>query len=305
MKKIITVICVFTIGFLNAQYPADTINFDDKVNWDRVDTLTYNTNNLWQVGTPDKINFSAANSLPNAMVTNLQNPYPINTNSSFVVGMDSGDELIFSHKFNTDKHKDGGYIKISPDQGLNWYQLPSSKCYPNCNGGTGWNYNITPSFSSTDTLYDGQFGFSGTQSSWKKDTISMCHWGIKTSFGFLVKFTFISDGIYDNKDGWMIDDINIKYVFQCPGAVNEINQQPLIISPNPFSDFTMISTDNNRYMHNASLSVKDISGREIYHLNNINDNKFILEKGNLNSGIYFFTVSEKGSVIGQGKVVVQ
>ena len=65
------------------------------------------------------------------------------------------------------------------------------------------------------------------------------------------RFTFTSDSINTNKDGWMIDDINIS----CIGTgINEISKNaPFSVYPNPTTGFISILPNKSEIFRSATL----------------------------------------------------
>lgn len=95
------------------------------------------------------------------------------------------------------------------------------------------------------------------------------------------RFTFTSDSINTNKDGWIIDDINIS----CVGAgINEIQMNsPFRVIPNPTSDFISIISHTMEIFRSAILF--DILGKPILTTYDSNFNLSQFE-----SGKYFLTI---------------
>jgi hypothetical protein len=85
-------------------------------------------------------------------------------------------------------------------------------------------------------------------------------------------------------------------------GINEINAHNNV-------SFTYNSEDikihSSNIVNNASIIVNDITGRELMHLNNMNGNDFIINKGNLSNGIYIISLMNNQKLIARGKVVVE
>jgi Secretion system C-terminal sorting domain/SprB repeat len=80
------------------------------------------------------------------------------------------------------------------------------------------------------------------------------------------------------------------------------NDQIVSIYPNPFSSETTITL--SKEMNNASINVIDVFGRTVKTLK-LTGTQVILEKGDLNAGIYFIQILNNGSVFTTKKVIVQ
>ena len=86
-------------------------------------------------------------------------------------------------------------------------------------------------------------------------------------------------------------------------GMNESTTTTLVsIFPNPFSSWTSIETPGN--YKNASLTVYDLYGRLVKHIETSSGQKVSLFRDNLKSGIYFMQLSEGNIVIGTEKFVI-
>jgi hypothetical protein len=84
-------------------------------------------------------------------------------------------------------------------------------------------------------------------------------------------------------------------------GINEINEQNNVSFIYYSDDIKIHSTD---VVNNATIIVNDITGRELMHLNNMNGNDFIINKGNLTKGIYIISLLNNQKVIARGKVII-
>lgn len=209
---------------------------------------TTNANNIWQVGQPDKVFFDTGYLSPNAIVTDTANPYPSNDTFSFTItvprglGLDQiGEgpflyEMFFRYQLNVDSG-DYGLIETSGDSGASW------------NG----------------TLLMNQFDFATSTSTWQQAEIfglsSLQDVGMQ-----YIRFSFISDSIPSNKDGWIIDDICIQYWLA--DAVNQINPHDLIsIHPNPSDGHIKLQPKTTT--RNATIQAYNLSGQKVFETNTI------------------------------------
>lgn len=99
-------------------------------------------------------------------------------------------------------------------------------------------------------------------------------------------------------------DASIVYcVTACGSDVKENNQLAEInIYPNPFTDFAEIEIAGN--ISNAVFEMFDITGQLIESIN-IEGNTALIQRENINAGLYFYTVKSEEKIIGKGKIVVQ
>ncbi|MCB0380592.1 MAG: T9SS type A sorting domain-containing protein [Flavobacteriales bacterium] len=87
-------------------------------------------------------------------------------------------------------------------------------------------------------------------------------------------------------------------------SINEINQNKsdFIVFPNPLSIQTTLRSDNS--LHNATLTVYNLSGQQIKQIKNINGQTISLQRDNLPSGLYFIRLTEDSKVIATEKLII-
>lgn len=85
-------------------------------------------------------------------------------------------------------------------------------------------------------------------------------------------------------------------------AENKTNFFSVLVSPNPFSDYTIISTTSE--FQNVTFSLFDITGKEIKRNENISGNHFRINKNEMTSGIYFYKIIGNNSQFANGKIVI-
>jgi len=272
-----------TIYSIAYHHPQPVSNFEDR------DTANYfyldstQSNNLWQIGTPSKTVFDGAYSAPLALITDTFNTYPNGNISSleFVVRTDDATSISFWHRFNTDSLADGGVIEVSSDGGATWANII------NASSQFTFPYSLHNFYSSTNTISSNgnKPGFTGN-SDWIQSTIQ------GYAFDFIrFRFTFTSDSIDTNKDGWMLDSFD----FTCLGTgISEIgSDSPVHIYPNPTSNLISISSDKS--IEVKQVSVKDLSGKTI-----MTTDKTSIDLSNFGSGLYFIeVVTNKASYVGR------
>lgn len=290
IMKRISILFLF-LFVLNQSFGQDTIFFDaygpdayrffDIDNKDTTDKYFYvdttQTNNIWQSGVPSKFIFNSAYSNPLALVTDTLNPYPNGNLSSFefVVKTDDWTYISFWHKFNSDSLIDGGIVEASYDNGGSWTNIINIPGYDLFNFYTS---------SSTIISNGSNPGFTGNWD-WNKSIIQ--YPGALNYVRF--RFTFTSDGIDNNKEGWMIDN----FEFLCVGTgIDEMERNSHVhIFPNPTSNFISIQTENN--IKFKSAEIKDVLGKTILTTNNST-----IDLSKFESGIYFAEVTtDKGKYV--------
>lgn len=271
--------------------------------------------NIWQIGKPSKIIFDSAYSSNSAMVTDTLNNYPLNNNShfdlkigefNFHTSYDCNVFIEIKHKFDTDTLKDGGFITVSYDNGLTWANIINDnatyfEARPDNNGFNGLNL-----YTENDTLFNGEYGFSGKSNGWQTTRFAWFNMPMKNTLDFLgdtmiIRFNFISDDIENNREGWMIDNIKL-YSVDLGDGIDEPKPLEFNLSPNPMNETSMIELTNYR---EVELSILDIQGRVVRQQTYFNNQSIVINKDELNSGIYFVKLKESGNLIGFRKMIIK
>ncbi len=306
MKKfILSLLCFSLVSIVaDAQFNPEVIDFESVTN-SLIHIDTANHANLWQIGHPQKTIFDTALSAPNVIVTDTIHPYPINTNSSFQftiydsafllsggwVSMYGGYVDVYIHyKMDSDSLRDGGYIEYSLDTGRTWNDF----------------YLWSPWIYNNSTLYNGHHGITGHTSGWNDCHIYilLCdlYYPPQTSNSLDIRFTFISDSINTNKEGWMID--NLSYGFgPCEGIHEASKANTVTAYPVPAS--TSIGFQSDEVMKNATLIIYDDKGQKVKTIENINGTQWNLTNQNFSSGIYFYQLFNAHRWSASGKFIFQ
>jgi hypothetical protein len=261
MKKIITTIILILTsinGFSQSKAPGDTtfvdtISFEVECDYLSIDT---SSQNIWEIGIPSQFFLDSAYTFSKAIMTDTNEYYPTNNYSYFDLRFINFQYpffdlyysvgISFKHKFDTDTLQDGGFITVSYDNGETWYNViedyyNSPFCmYPNPFDPENALYDYD------DTLFQGEYGFSGNSGGWIKTNL---YWRIcyvkdtKAEYDTMtVRFNFISDEIDQNKEGWLIDDIHLFWIELEPGNVSSIDNQLIKLFPNPTNDYVNIES---------------------------------------------------------------
>lgn len=290
----------------------NVINFDSTINYIHIDT---SAQNLWQIGPPQKTIFNSAYSPPNVIITDTVNNYPTNNHSWFDLyvgnfnfsGMYPDDIFFdFRYKIDSDTLKDGGYITVSWDKGLTWMNIiKDTVCYNFVENSPG-NNGVPNLYTDTDTLYNGEYGFSGRTQDWIRASFEWFRLPVKTlnlPDTMILRFNFISDSIPDSREGWMIDDIRLFSIDLGGGIHDLLNNKSITVYPNPAADYITIENKNNLNQH-YNLSLKNIQGQELFSdkIETLNTNT--IDLAGFANGIYFLRLqNEQENCV--RKIVVQ
>jgi hypothetical protein len=243
-------------------------------------------NNIWQVGKPKKVIFDSAATLPNAMVTDTINNYPVNNISSFTFNTEpyfTYGILAFQwkQKLDMEKHHAGGIIEFSTDYGASWQNAFNNPYVYNFFGYEDEN---------ADTLLTGEYAFSGTDSTWKD--VWLCYnmmWLGGMTDSVKIRFTFKSDSFVSNKEGWMIDNLNTHMTFAHP--VKEVTlSDDFNVYPNPSSNRINIQLKEGDKPEIIELmELLDTQGKVVGEWKNI-PTRFWIETNKYPAGMYYLKI---------------
>jgi hypothetical protein len=260
------------------------INFEDNVSLHQlfIDT-NENPNNIWQIGPPQKSIFDSSYSMPNVIVTDTINYYPVNDTSSFTIKTIADLGYIWPHaaavgaayKVNSDSLNDYGLIEFSPDNGNTWIDLLN------------------------DTIYDSYFYWmnpwgkptlTGNSNGWKVFAVDVAYLGplfnIQQGDTVQFKFTFISDSIADTLDGLMFDS------FSYLDFVSSVEEHENLwftskAFPNPTNGKLKIDFAPS-FGSALTLTVYDNTGKELFFMDKIKESTIDLSVEEFPSGAYSY-----------------
>jgi len=84
---------------------------------------------------------------------------------------------------------------------------------------------------------------------------------------------------------------------------NPTSNVNLIIFPNPFSSFATLQF--SKPLQSAIVGVFNLLGQQVNEFNNVNGNEVIIQKENMNAGIYFVKVTDISGLIGTTKIIIE
>ena len=315
MKRFTILISILLFGILTSaqetEYNWDTITFDVPYEYLVIDT---SASNIWKIGIPNKNFFDSAFSYPNAIITDIFDNYIENNYSFFDLyigdfNIDWYPEDIFievKHKFDTDTLHDGGYITVSYDDGQTWTNIINDSVYMYDNIPNQNNWYVQNLYTENDTLFNGEYGFSGFSEGWITTRFSWFVLPVKGNFfsedTIILRFNFISDNITDNKEGWMIDDIRL-YSVDLGGSVSNLNNIDFLIYPNPTNK--NLTVELNKSFNKLEVLISDLKGHEISKENYYNCQSINLDVNKYESGIYFIKIRTDNNYIGFRKLIIK
>lgn len=110
-----------------------------------------------------------------------------------------------------------------------------------------------------------------------------------------IYFDFNAPVITNNADVTLVDYTSIDGL--------NINNKTVFISPNPFSEFTILKV--NGVEGPVTIAVVDMIGKKVIDKTADAQSYIKIERENLANGVYTYTVLQNGKAVGKGKMVVQ
>jgi len=285
--------------------PVTTISFEN--NNTRFITIVPIAQNIWQIGTPSKNFFNQAYSIPRAIITDSIASYPINNLSSFdlstgefnITGYLYNIFIDFRHKFDTDTLRDGGSVSISWDKGQSWMNIITDSLSQQLYDESPAHYSYSPYanlkiYTQNDTLFNGDYGFSGKSNGWVHTCLAWFDIAYKQPYNppadtMMLRFTFVSDSIDQGKEGWMIDQIKL-YSLDLGSGYKDLSSQTrrFVISPNPVQAIASVLLDHS-YSHIGYI-VTDMVGKKILEGTQGTITELHLDLSSVDRGSYLLTL---------------
>ncbi|MBA3704606.1 MAG: T9SS type A sorting domain-containing protein [Bacteroidetes bacterium] len=98
----------------------------------------------------------------------------------------------------------------------------------------------------------------------------------------------------------------LKYTSNVGISKNATNKPKSITAyPNPTNNSITVDLAGYEFNGSAFFELFDISGKLIYEIKDVNTDKLVIQKNNLNTGIYFFKISDLQKLIGTGKIIIE
>ena len=275
MKKSILFFAVLLISLISVEgqnpFYSCMINFEDNPCWEgsyrNVDIP--GSNNIWNICTPHKPVFDSAYSSPHAILTDSAGAYPVNSTSRFIIKFskfqycECAYVLGGFYKFDSDTLKDYGRIEVSVVHGATWLDALTDTL------NIFW---TTPKPVLTGRIHQWREFYAMLWNYFNIDTL-------------YYRFTFTSDSIETNQQGWMLDDIML--IEHTEGIQDFGSRNEISIYPNPAANIITIS--GKTIIGNMDVSVYDILG-QLRLQQILYKNKQDIDISGLSKGIYMVRV---------------
>lgn len=250
MKKILCLVFILFNTIVHGQVPIFSENWYVEMSFE--DTLEnkyilFDTNNVWFVTKPEKEILFIPSTLPEigekALITDTNDYYAINTNSSFcfklILEQALFHHIFFRYKYDFEKNKDGGIIETSYDNGKSWENILFDEKI------IGVKTFIDGLYTTNDKIesYNNSPGYTGLQSEIAAFDLEFYYRTLNNIDTVLMRFTISSDSVESNNEGWLLDDFRFSK-YPGDGISNPIKLNNSInIFPNPTSDILYIKSD--------------------------------------------------------------
>lgn len=305
--SLLITVAICSLSYTQISEPKGDLLFEDTIILDPLSewiNIPSPSENIWQVGSPNKVFLDSSLSGKAVLMTDTINSYPAMTDDYFLILIDHPDDsyswpegiLSFYHRFQTDSLLDGGFIEISYDEGASWKNIIDDH--------TNIYRAFTGLYSATDTIDSGIPAFTGSTDGWKYTEFHWIWIGLTKSATYelegrpILKFRFVSDGVDTGKDGWLIDQIVFRgYDFS--GAVSDQPSSTVDVYPNPFADFLNINISKGVGKSTFRLYGSDgkiLIQREISEGDTIDTYA-------LSTGIYYYAIYKDNYPIDTGKLI--
>lgn len=245
-----------------------------------------NADNIWQVGTPQKVIFNYAATQPNVIISDTILNYPLNNNSSFEFSLNEAGfypgiiALQWKQKLDFTENHDGGIIEFWNGQEGEWQNV-----FNNPYVYAFYGFDI----SNADTLLSGEYAFSGTDTTWRDIWLCFDYNWMTYLDTLTFKYRIKTDEIGEEKEGWMMD--NFMAHITIIHSVNENEQLNYVdIWPNPSSGRLNIDIRKTDGFHIIEkMEIYNIVGGLMESFKNI-PTRFFIDVNNYPDGIYLLKV---------------
>ena len=204
--------------------------------------------------------------------------------------------LYFHHKYDTDSLRDGGYIDVSYDNGVNWLNVynesdADSKFYQNL-------------YTEDDTIINGDFAFSGNYvKDWKYSGVEWYWENEQASVldSILIRFNFMSDEVAESKSGWIIDNIYVLIEDYCTDGIDNMDKNyGSLVYPNPVKDMSILELPDNNSIY--QIRIFNIQGQQVF--NCLAQESLEIHRLDFKPGIYIYLINNDKNKIFKGKFII-
>lgn len=140
-------------------------------------------------------------------------------------------------------------------------------------------------------------GFISVKLSALMDSINVLVTENKAEWKFIPEVATIWETTYNSEPFIMDCDLSILIA-----STNDLNEEKITISPNPFIQSTQINT--NTELQNATLSIFNPYGQSLLKIEGIHGSVITIDRKNLPSGVYFILIHDENLLILSQKIII-
>ncbi|HQL70029.1 MAG TPA: T9SS type A sorting domain-containing protein [Bacteroidales bacterium] len=298
--------------------------------YDSIGIVVYNTGNpenIWQVGNPEKGDWTSGyphiNGGNKVLITDTIQTYPTNNESivelhivkpgwAYVYGCCwSSFQFGFYFKCDTDSLKDGLKVEVSFDGGQTFANASDSVGLLNLPMSVdsiySYYYTEPPAEGEHFTISGSQYGFLFPH------YLDWVEYGF--SFGereeiaaeinyMVIKLIFKSDEVDEGKRGIMIDALNINVVDFCHwiGIENQKTSKEIKVYPNPASRELCVDIPNAE-QYPCTFEMVSYSGQKAIE-EEISSNQFVVDISKLPTGVYVYRITNSFGLLKINKLII-
>jgi hypothetical protein len=231
------------------------------------------------------------------MITDSVFTYPNGTNASFEIHWPSWNQyplsliMHFHHSMDSDSLLDGGIIEVSRDHGTTWTNVIDDQ--------TNMLFLSNELYTSSDTLFTGEKGFSGSFVDRYTEMEWVWMFPIKDmpTDTMYYRFRFISDNQNNAKEGWMLSDISFSFADLGTG-LEEVALFDFSIAPNPSNGLIEVASKSEA----KKAILRDLNGNTVQI--ELLENKKVLNYSGLSKGMYFLQLQTSDNRLSQVKRLI-
>lgn len=252
-------------------------------------TITINldtaSENIWQIGRPQKTIFDSAHTTPNVLVTDTVNTYPPNNTSIFTFGMNLNTWTMWGitavrwmQKLDMADSIHGGTVEFSLDTGKTWRNVFTDTMVYNFYGFKNRNKDVLPG---------GKTGFTGQDTTWSDIWLCYRYNSYQQYDSIIFKFTMESDSTDNNNEGWMIDNMLIQETMFHTVSNTDPNQT-FMVYPTLTDGIVKIESDKDAGDID-NIVVTDMNGKAVMR-KEVHGSKTTLNMAGMAAGNYLIGV---------------
>ena len=198
------------------------------------------------------------------------------------------------------------YVNSIAFSGTNIFAATEDCVYLSTNNGGSWtssNAGITSTYIHTLAISGTQI-FAGTQPDGMFLSVNNGTSWTAVNAGIVPVETIISSAIIGTYVfiGTAGGEVYYIPLSEVTGVEETAREIPLTLAPNPFNSTTTLTF--NEEQKNTNVKIMDVLGKEIKSIN-FSGKQLIIEKGEMQEGVYFVQVSDENKNVSFKKIVVQ